>query len=116
MHPKDDLSAGHACPPTGRWSLLELLETRGWKDPLILNLFVDMMTCCYTYYWASLVNHDKQEPPADLWSRADLESLKPIVWLAAQNGTYEPDPNLSFATTASKEDYNVYRSHVMGLS
>ena len=45
-----------------------------------------------------------------MWSRAELEDIKSMLILAAQNGDYQPDPLLPFLTEPSQAVFEVYKA------
>ena len=55
-----------------------------------------------------------QDPPAGLWSRADLEPLLSMMKLAVEEGRYTPDPLIPMSLEPSKAVFDTYRQHMFG--
>lgn len=60
------------------------------------------------------INVVVQEPQADLWDRAALDSFLPLLQQAASRGLYEPDPLIPVQVAPSQQIFESYKASVLG--
>ena len=57
---------------------------------------------------------DAQDPPADLWSRANLGEMKALLEEAVASGTFVPDGMIPLEINPSKEIFLAYSRAYFG--